>query len=141
MYMFLSIQEIYIFNLPICVAQWLINIILKFLIGMFATNKSGAFVKIHKKITIGTLWWSFLIALIEPNIAQVTFFGLIQMNSFFSLDFIAKINLVVTTLLIFVIFFYSFTIFLTIKILVRQKNTRHAYEISKSKSKFRGVVL
>lgn len=80
-------------------------------------------------------------AVMEPNIAQVTFFGLIQMNSFYSFNSIGKLNLVVTTILIFVVVFYSFAIFLVIRTVNKQKNFRHVFEISKSRFRVRGIML
>lgn len=63
------------------------------------------------------------------------------MKDFYCFNFYSKINITISALLVFIVFFYCFSFFSIMKSFDEEYITRYAFEISKRRSRASGVFL
>ena len=60
------------------------------------------------------VWWNFLVMLFSNNVRTFSFYCFVQLSIFVSFDFVDKIGMVVTVLILFLLFVFSFGFYLLV---------------------------
>ena len=101
-----GIQDVYTFNFAMAFVSFLIVLLLRGMIG-FMKEEDACLVGIYKFLFNRSLGITLFASLVEPNLTIISFYGMVQFQHFFAVDFFGKAHLVAAVLLTFVVLLYA----------------------------------